>query len=159
MKKYSIFYITFVLSFAMYSFILFVTPYVTAQMWADVVMCVFVNAVCYQFVYLFYLRKKDNIKFGRAVLLYLLCLFSGLEMYIFLYYGKLFINGYTPTDFLGNQISDTVYGWKAIQKDGFANFIFIPFLGVCTLYQIIYCAVVMRKRQNKHCTFSKKKIK
>lgn len=145
MKMYSLFYILFLLSFIMYSVILFVAPYVTARLWADIIMYIFIVAVCYQLVYLFYLRRKDNLKFGRTLALYFLCLFSSLEIYVALSYVDLAVNGYTPTDILGNIVGETVYGWNAIQSDGFANFFFVPFLCVCTLYQIIYFAVASRK--------------
>ncbi|MBE5864916.1 MAG: hypothetical protein E7292_01720 [Lachnospiraceae bacterium] len=145
MKKKSLYYLFFLLSFIMYSVILFAVPYVTAQLWADITMYIFIVAIGYQLIYLFYLRKKDNLKFGGAVALYFLCLFISLEMFGILYYVDLAVNGYTPTDFLGNQIGETVYGWTAIGSDGWANYILVPFFLISILYQAIYMIAVFKK--------------
>lgn len=145
MRKYSLLNSMFLMSFIMYSVILFASPYVTARTWADVIMLIFLVAVCYQLVYLFYLRKKDNLKFGRCLALYFLCLFGSLEIYAILYYADLAVNGYTPTDFLGNQTGETVYGLRAVKDDGWAHFVFVPLFIICTIYQIIYFVVVSRK--------------
>ena len=146
-KKNSPYYLFFLLSFVMYTLMLVVSPYVTARLWADIIMYIFIVAVCYQLAYLFWLRKKDNLKLGRVLALYFLCLLCSLEGYAVLDYADLAINGYTPSDFLGNQIGETVYGWNAIKSDGWANYFYVLLFLISTLYQVIYGVVISRKER------------
>lgn len=138
---YSIIYLV---SFIMYPLILIAMPDVTAQTWADAVALVFVAAVCYELVYIFHLRKKDNVSLKRAIALYFLYLFSSVEVYIFLYYADNFINGFATSDFLGNPTSEVMYGFEAIVKDTWAHMVFVPILVICVVYQIVY--FVVRKK-------------
>lgn len=135
---YSIIYL---LSFIMYPLILMAMPKVTAQTWADIVMFIFIIAVFYELVYIFHLRKKDNVSLKRAIALYFLYLFSAVEVYIFLYYADNFINGFATSDFLGNSTSEVMYGFEAIAQDTWAHAIFVPVLVICVVYQIIYFVV------------------
>ena len=128
----------FKLSFIMYTLALFALPYMTAKYWADIIAFFFIVAVCYQLLYLFCLRKKDKLKFGRVIAQYFLYLLLSLELWTVLNCADLAINGYTPTDILGTPIGETVYGWDAITGDSIGLFIFIAIMLTATIYQIIY---------------------
>ena len=90
----------------------------SAKVWADAIVILFVIAVGYQLLYLFHLRKKEHLKFGRAIAQYFLCFLLSLEVWTVLHCADLFINGFTPRDWLGSFIGETVYGWAAITGDG-----------------------------------------
>ena len=71
-----------------------------------------------------------------------------LELWSILSCVDLAVNGCIPTDFLGNQIGERVYGWEAITEDGFGFYIYKMILLVATIYQFIYALVLigMKKR-------------
>lgn len=144
MKKYSI---VFALSFLSYGISLSVAQYVTARLWADCLALVFGVAVLYELLYIVMLRKKEAVSLGNAIAFYLICFFTECELIAACYYVRLFFRGYTPSDFLGNVNGETVYGFKAIAADGFANFIFVPLLLISVVYQVIYFVVRYRKRK------------
>lgn len=142
----------FKLSFIMYILVLFAAPYISAQNWADIIALIFCVTVCYQVLYLFYLRKKDKLKFIRVLGQFFLYLLLSLELWTILACVDLAVNGCIPTDFLGNQIGERVYGWEAITEDGFGFYIYKIILLVATIYQFIYALVLigMKKGDNKY---------
>ena len=137
----------FKLSFIMYILIIFARPYVSAKVWADAILVLFVVAVGYQLLYLFYFRKKEHLKFGRTIAQYFLCSLLSLEVWTVLHCGDLFINGFTPRDWLGSFIGETVYGWAAITGDGIDFFGYSAIVIVSTIYQIVYAMVFIRKKK------------
>ena len=138
----------FKLSFIMYILIIFARPYVSAKVWADAILVLFVVAVGYQLLYLFYLRKKEHLKFGRTIAQYFLCSLLSLEVWTVLHCADLFINGFTPRDWLGSFIGETVYGWAAITGDGIDFFCYSAIMLVSTIYQIVYAMVFIRKKNS-----------
>ncbi len=50
-EKYDLF---FILSFVSYVLIMIASPYVTAQLWADIILLLFIMALVYQFIYIFF---------------------------------------------------------------------------------------------------------
>ena len=128
MKK--IYSIIFALSFLTYGIALSVNHYVTARLWADCLAYLFGVAVLYELVYIIVLRKKEKVSLGKAIGFYFLCFFTECELIAACYYGRLYFKGYTPTDFLGNVNGETIYGFAAIEADGWANFISPPILCV-----------------------------
>lgn len=136
----------FKLSFIMYILIIFARPYVSAKVWADAILILFVVAVGYQMLYLFYFRKKEHLKLGRAIAQYFLCFLSSFQVWTVLHCADLFINGFTPRDWLGSFIGETVYGWAAITGDGIDFFCYSAIMLVSTIYQIIYVLVFIRKK-------------
>lgn len=143
MKKFTLLY---GLSFISYPLVLAALPYITAKSWANGAFYLFLAAVCYQLVYLLWLRKKEAVGFGKALAQLFLYAFFGLEAYILFDYADHFINGFTETDWLGNAISETVYGFSAIAADGWMNLIYVPALMICIIYQIVY--FVIRKKNS-----------
>ena len=150
MKKYSI---IFALSFLTYGIALSVSQYVTARLWADGLALLFGVAVLYELLYIVVLRKKEAVSLGNAIAFYFICFFTECELIVVCYYVRLFVKGYTPTDFLGNINGEKVYGVEAIAADGFANFIFVPLLLISVLYQVAYFVVryVKKKRRRSIC--------
>lgn len=144
-KKYNL---LFKLSFSLYILIIFARPYVSAKVWADAIVILFVIAVGYQLLYLFHLRKKEHLKFGRAIAQYFLCFLLSLEVWTVLHCADLFINGFTPRDWLGSFIGETVYGWAAITGDGIDFFCYSAIMLVSTIYQIVYAMVFIRKKNS-----------
>ena len=138
----------FKLSFSLYILIIFARPYVSAKVWADAIVILFVIAVGYQLLYLFHLRKKEHLKFGRAIAQYFLCFLLSLEVWTVLHCADLFINGFTPRDWLGSFIGETVYGWAAITGDGIDFFCYSAIMLVSTIYQIVYAMVFIRKKNS-----------
>lgn len=67
-------------------------------------------------------------------------------MWTVLHCADLFINGFTPRDWLGSFIGETVYGWAAITGDGIDFFCYSAIMLVSTIYQIIYVLVFIRKK-------------
>ncbi len=89
-------------------------PYVTAQTWADIISLLFIITLIYQYIYMIFLSKKDNKKFSNVLLKFLLSGITSVSVYILIVYGDNFINGYTPTDWVGNSTGSTYYGIQAI---------------------------------------------
>ena len=116
------------LSFVSYVLILIASPYVTAQTWADIILLIFIMTLVYQFVYIFFLRKKYNKKFSNVFFRFLLYGMTSVSVYIIIGYFDNFINGYTPTDWVGNKIHDTYYGIQAILEDDWKNIFCVPYL-------------------------------
>lgn len=137
----------FKVSFIMYALALFALPYVSAKKWADSIMLLFVAAVCYQLIYMFWLRKKDGLKLIRVIAQYFLYLLLSLELWTVFSCIDLAINGYTPTDFLGTSIGETVYGWSAITGDSITALVFTVIILTATIYQIIYAMVLIKKSE------------
>lgn len=146
MKKYSI-SIIFALSFLTYGIALSVSQYVTARLWADCLALLFGVAVFYELLYIVVLRKKEGVSLGKAVAFYFLCFFTECELIAACYYVRLFVRGYTPSDFLGNVNGETVYGFKAIAADDWTNFIFVPVLFISVVYQVAYFVVRYVKKK------------
>lgn len=146
MKKYSI-SIIFALSFLTYGIALSVSQYVTARLWADCLALLFGVAVFYELLYIVVLRKKESVSLGKAIAFYFLCFFTECELIVACYYVRLFVRGYTPSDFLGNVNGETVYGFKAIAADIWVLFIFVPVILLAVLYQVIYFVVRHMKRK------------
>ncbi len=128
----------FKLSFIVYILAMFALPYITAKLWADVVAGFFVVAVCYQLVYVFYLSKKNNLTLGRVIAQYFLYLLLSAEIWAVLSRVDLAINGYTPTDVLGNRLGETIYGLNAITEDVFGLICVGVIVVIATIYQLLY---------------------
>ena len=145
MKKFSL---IFLISFLIYILAIFAVPYMTARIWADVIALLFILACCYQLLYIIFLRKWDSVSLGRSISRYFLYLFSAVITVILIYYGNNFINGFTPTNFFGQEIGEKVYGFEAVIKDEWAHLFAIPLVFISFLYQIIYY-IFYRKQKNK----------
>ena len=135
MKKYSL---IFKLSFITYIMAMFARPYVTAQIWADFAIILFIAALIYQLVYLFVLRKKDDKKIGETLGLFFILGISTVSVYICIDYLNMFINGYTPTDWVGNSLGKTYYGFEAIIENAWSNIVCVPYLVFNLIVLFIY---------------------
>ena len=82
----------------------------------------------------------------RSIVLFFLILFSVLELIAFLHYINIFINGFTPSDFVGNANGDTVYGFYAIKQDDWTHLIAFPIIHLASAFQILYGG--MRVKEN-----------
>ena len=123
-------------------------PYITAQIWADLIMVLFISSVIYQFVYLFGLRKKDNKKFSEILVLFLICGITSVSVRMIIDYINVFINGYTPTDFVGNSLDYTYYGIQAILENQWKNVLYVPYITINVIILIIYNCKKDRKRRS-----------
>lgn len=141
--------LVFAISFITYVAAFFASPYVTAQLWADCLAFLFFAALIYQLLYIIFLRKSESVSLGRAIARFFLFTAFSAEAIIVIYHADNFINGYTPTGFWGEVVGDTVYGFDAILADGWANFLFVPALIICTVYQIAYFAVSYKIKKPK----------
>lgn len=80
---------------------------------------------------------KKN-KMLRIIVLLFLILFSVLELIVISHYINNFINGFTPSDFVGNATGDTVYGFQAIDQDAWTHLIAFPIIHLASAFQILY---------------------
>lgn len=147
-KKYDL---IFRLSFVSYVLILIASPYVTAQTWADIILLIFIMTLVYQFVYIFFLRKKYNKKFSNVFFRFLLYGMTSVSVYIIIGYFDNFINGYTPTDWVGNKTHDTYYGIQAILEDDWKNIFCVPYLIFNLLIIIVFKFINKKLEKNKKC--------
>lgn len=135
MKKYTnIFKITFIT----YIMIIVARPYVSVQVWADICLLLFLFSLIYQMIYIIYLRKKENIKFCKSLFMYLIYAITSVSCLIIFDYISIFINGYSPSDFLGNTDGIKYYGLEAIINNGWTNLVYIPYLFFNIIVLIIY---------------------
>ena len=65
-------------------------------------------------------------KVFRIIVVVFLILFSLLEVVAIIRYLDNFINGFTPSDIVGNVTGDTLYGFQAIKQDGWTHLITFP---------------------------------
>lgn len=126
------------ITFITYIMIIIERPYVTAQLWADVCLLLFFAALIYQIAYIVCLRKKENIKFCESLFTYFIYAISSVSCFIILNYINMFINGYTPNDFLGNTHGITYYGFEAIINNEWANLVYMPYLFFNIVLLVIY---------------------
>ena len=147
MKKYNLF---FRLSFIIYIIFMIAMPYITAQVWDDLIMLLFIASLIYQFTYLIVLRKKDNKKFGEILILFIILAITTLSVRMLIDYADAFINGYTPTDFVGNSFGHTYYGIQAILENKLKNIIYIPYIVVNLIILIIYNLKVRKAGNSKN---------
>lgn len=143
-KKYSL---IFLLSFITYFFILIARPYVSARWSADIVLLIFIIAIIYQIIYIFYLRKYSNVSLKYAIVLYFLYLFLILEIYIIYYYLHIFISNFIEIN--GGFAEKVTNSLNYIKNDGWANLINLPILAICVFYQITFF-IIKRKIRNKY---------
>jgi len=134
------------LSFTSYVLIMIASPYVTGQTWANIILLLFIMTLIYQIIYIFFLRKKDNKKFSSVFFEFLLYGITSISVYILIEYINKFINGYTPTDWVGNKTHDTYYGIQAILESDWENLFYVPYLIFNILILIVYKLV--NKRRN-----------
>lgn len=134
-EKYDLF---FRLSFVSYVLIIYASPYVTAQIWADLIMLFFIIALIYQFIYVFFLRKKREKNISKVFLEFFIYAITSVSVYILVWYIDIFFNGYTPTDWVGNSISAPYYGIQAILESDWENLFYVPYLIFNVLIIIVY---------------------
>lgn len=148
MQKYNL---IFRISFTSYIMFMIAMPYITALFWADSFMIVFIISLIYQFAYLFVLRKKENKKFGEVFILFLILGITSLSARMLIDYADSFINGYTPTDFVGNSLGNTYYGMQAILENQLKNILYIPYITLNLIILIVYKLKVIRmdNKENK----------
>ena len=144
-----IFSVLYALSFLCILPLYYASPYISAQTWADAV--ALISAVCavYAFLYIVWLRKKDNVSLGRAVARYFLYFNFMVLIGLLLHYCGLFFNGFTATDVMGNAVSDRKYGFAAIAEDGWGNMVYVPLLIFCVIYQAGYYYISCNISENK----------
>ena len=141
MKKYgNIFKITFIT----YVLLMIACPYITAQPWADVCLILFISALIYQLLYVIYLRKKENLKFTKVLCRYFAYTISSVSIYIIFDYIDICLNGFTPSDFLGNSYEETYYGFEALKHADWKNLFYIPYL-IFNVIILIISKLVQKK--------------
>lgn len=81
-------------------------------------------AFIYQIIYIFTLRKKEDISFSKAISCFVVYIVSSIGINMIFYYVKIFFNGYTPIAL--DTHPQTYYGWEAIKKTP-ASILYIPY--------------------------------
>ena len=133
----------FKISFIFYILVLLVSDYITARLWADFILYLFILSVIYQLVYIFYLCKKENKKVLNSLGMYFLYAISSVSIFMLIDCVKSFIFGYTPS-FIGISSGTTYYGFEAL-TESISMFIYIPWFILNIIIIIIYC-FINRKR-------------
>lgn len=146
MKRHGFF---FALSFITYPLVLTAVPYITAKTWADIICFFFVNAVIYQLLYVFFLRKSESISLPKAFALMFLYITFSMQLYSLYTYADIYINGFTPSSWLGGTTGETVYGFDAIACDDWTNIFLVPIIIICIIYQIVYFSVQKKSAEKK----------
>jgi len=125
MKKYDF---IFKIAFINYLLVLIARPYITGRTWADIILFMFIFSCVYQIIYIFYLRKKENLTFLKSIANYFLYL---------TYIGDV-IAVYSFFDAMRN-----IAGWEMI------SFLFIglPIFVICSIYQFMY--YIIKKKKSK----------
>lgn len=90
-------------------------------------------------------RKEKHVL--KIIAFCIMIFLSVCEIYAVCYYIDNYINGYTSSDFLGNMIDETVYGWEAIKNDGWAHLIFLPVISLASLSQCIYFGIKLKENK------------
>lgn len=126
MKKYDF---IFKISFITYLLALIARPYMTARIWADIILFIFIFSCIYQITYIFYLRKKENLTFSKSIVKYFLYL---------TYIGDIIV-GYMLLD----AILEIGYssGWELIGL----LFVGLPIFIICSIYQLVYYILKRKK--------------
>ncbi len=125
-------------------------PYNTARIWADTIVLIACLCGVYILAYIIWLRRKNKESLLRAIADFVFYFLMAHTVLIFLHYAGNFFYGYTPTDIVGMPIGETVYGFKAIQYDGWSNLFYIPeliFTGIYTIIYILQLKWFKRKRE------------
>jgi len=143
MKKYSLLYIV---SFISYFLVLQARPYITAQTWADMCMFLFIGCCIYQFIYIIYLRKKDNISLGRSIANFFLYVFIVLIVCVVYFYSNAFFLGYTDCSFhiFYSECYGTYYGFEAWKYTDWENFVYGIISVICFTYFTLYYIISKR---------------
>ena len=92
--------------------------------------------------------KKNKV--FRIIVVVFLILFSLLEVVAIIHYLDNFINGFTPSDVVGNVTGDTVYGFQAIKQDGWTHLITFPIIHLASAIQVLYggmCTWKIKKKR------------
>ena len=90
-----------------------------------------------------------NNKVFRIIVVVFLILFSLLEVVAIIRYLDNFINGFTPSDIVGNVTGDTLYGFQAIKQDGWAHLITFPIIHLASAIQVLYGGMCTWKNEKK----------
>ena len=88
-------------------------------------------------------------KVFRIIVVVFLILFSLLEVVAIIHYLDNFINGFTPSDIVGNVTGDTVYGFQAIKQDGWTHLITFPIIHLASAIQVLYGGMCTWKNEKK----------
>lgn len=135
MKRY---FNIFKLSFITYILVILASKFITAQVWADICLFLFVFALVYQVIFLLFLRRKENIKLSKAIYTFFLLAISSVSCCIILDYIKMFFRGFQAIGLFGNAYGKKYYEIEAIINNDFANIIYIPILILNIILIIIY---------------------
>ncbi len=142
--KYDLF---FRLSFISYVLIMIVR---SGKLWVDITLSLFILALVYQFIYIFFLRKKYNKKFSNVFLRFLLYGITSVSVYILVWYIDIFFNGYyTGGDVVGIGGSGPYYGIQAILKSDWEIYVSYVIFNLCII--IVYKLVNKKLKKQKSC--------
>jgi hypothetical protein len=125
--------LVFRLTFISYVSVFLARPYVTAEAWADIILLLFIASCGYQLAYVFYLRKKEDVRFLRSLAEFFLYLCFAVELYILLFY----------------LVIDSGTGWEFV--------FYIPAFILCLIYQICFLLVgriIKKRKQSKADTLT-----
>lgn len=141
------------LSFISYlALALFAAPYVTAQVWADAIASLAILSAAYQLAYIFFLRKRDGIGFGRSAANLFLYLSFAICAGIFLHVMIIFFTGYDDGWFVSR---GRVYGLEAWRAAGLLlGIVYLPSVVLCAIYQTLYFVVSKKIEKKRRRTSS-----
>lgn len=128
MNKYDF---IFKVSFINYLLALIAAPYMTARTWADIILFLFIFSCIYQIIYIFYLRKKENVTFSKSIANYFLYLTYTSDIVV----GAMFLD----------MVLEIGYdsGWEEV---GFI-FVWLPVFIISSIYQFIYYTIKRKKKK------------
>ncbi len=106
--------ITYVASFIYLLAIYAAIPYVTAQWWANIITCIGIVVLVVDIIYLVRLRDRQKMPLRRCIMIAHVGFWLANLIYCVCGLIEAATGGYTRTDWVGNAISDTKYGFDAI---------------------------------------------
>ena len=142
MKKYSVIY---AVSFIFYFLLYLTRPHISViNGWYEVIVeYLFTASVLYELIYLFYLRKREDVSFGKAL--------ARLFLYAFIAFDGIWIFHIVHSFFTGVSVgffgdTNARYGFEAINSDLFRAIVLDPIFVVGIIYQII-CFVRWKRKK------------
>jgi len=121
MKKFSL---IFRLSFLSYTLSAIALPTASSLNWVTFAHLAFFTCCCYQLIYIFFLRKKENVSFSHSIAVLFLYVAFAFQLFV--------IMGYSG-------IVNKILGYNSFDTDSLLFFFFhLPIFLLCIIYQICY---------------------
>ena len=132
----------FFISFVSYALMLVTVPFVKEAPFSplhNLFLYLFLFSCLYQFIYIIYLRKKDEISLGKSIADFFFGSLSSFWCFWIVSYINTFVNGFMDcNEFLQIDCDGPYYGFEAWKRDEFSNNVVFLFLIIYFIYLKFY---------------------